>query len=180
MSHPFAWLSPSTQKHLYCVSTVVAVVCLAALIIQGAPLRNPIATNGVVSLQLAFTEDRARAILHSWRHLPKTAWLQIMIDFPMLVAYPIAISLGLASLAQSLQGLRARVALTCSWLVLLAGPFDLVEDLGTLQMLSQGATSGLALTVSSCATLKFLMVGPSLGYLIVAGLRARSRQKAAE
>ncbi len=176
MTQPFAWLSLPTQKRLYCASTIIAVGCLVALLIQGAPLRNRVASNGIISLQLAFTEGRARAVLASWNHIPRTAWLQIMIDFPMLVAYPLAISLGCAALSQSLQGLRARVALACSWLVLFAGPLDLVEDLASLQMLSQGATAGLALTVGVCASLKFLAVIPSLGYLVVARLRARSPQ----
>lgn len=176
MTQPFAWLSPPTQKRLYRASTVIAVGCLVALLIQGAPLRNRVATNGVISLQLAFTEDRARAVLASWKHIPQTAWLQIMIDFPMLVAYPIAISLGCAALSQSLLGLRAKVALACSWLVLLAGPLDLVEDLASLQMLSHGPTGGSALTVSICASLKFLAVIPSLGFLVVASLRARARR----
>lgn len=176
MTQPFAWLSQRTQKRLSCISTTIAVGCLVALLIQGAPLRNRVATNGVISLQLAFTEDRARAVLASWSHIPRTAWLQIMIDFPMLVAYPIAISLGCATLSQSLQGLRARVALACSWLVLFAGPLDLVEDLASLQMLSHGATGGIALTVSVCASLKFLAVIPSLGFLVVAGLRLRAQQ----
>lgn len=175
MTQPFAWLSLPTQKRLYCASTVIAVGCLIALLIQGAPLRNRVASNGVISLQLAFTEERARAVLASWNHIPRTAWLQIMIDFPMLVAYPIAISLGCVSLSQTLTGLRSRVALACSWLVLLAGPFDLIEDLASLQMLAHGATAGLALTVSLCASLKFLVVVPSLGYLIVARLRARAQ-----
>lgn len=178
MTPPFAWLSPPIQKRLYSAFTVIAVGCLVALMIQGASLRNRIATNGIVSLQLAFTEARARAVLDSWKHIPQTVWLQIMIDFPMLVAYPIAISLGCAALSQSLRGLRARVALTCSWLVLLAGPLDLVEDLASLQMLSHGATAALALTVSVCASLKFLAVIPSLGFLVVASLRARTRQPA--
>src|SRR6478672_4449580 len=98
MNHPFARLALPTQKRLYCTATIIAVACLAALLVQGAPLRNRIASNGIISLQLAFTEERARAILASWSHIPRTAWLQIMIDFPMLVAYPIAISLGCAAL----------------------------------------------------------------------------------
>lgn len=175
MNHPFARLSLPTQKRLRCISTAIAFACLAALLIQGAPLRNRIASNGIISLQLAFTEERARAVLASWNRIPRTVWLQIMIDFPMLVAYPIAISLGCAALSQALQGLRARVALGCSWLVLFAGPLDFVEDLASLQMLSHGATAGLALTVSVCASLKFLAVIPSLGYLVVARLRARSQ-----
>lgn len=133
-------------------------------------MRTPVAPGGVLSLQFAFRMNRAQDVLDSWNDVNETAQNQILIDFGFLIVYPVAISLACLAIFQTHAGAVRHAALVLAWIALAAGPFDLLEDLASLQMLSQGATSLSAAVVSGAAVIKFLAALPPLLFLIVVAL----------
>ncbi len=140
---------------------------LGYLSAQGSSLKP-----SVVSFEFAWTRRRAAKILEKWDDKLAIARKQVKVDFAFLVAYPSALSLGCAMLADSGVGAMAALGTAVAWAVLLAAPLDAVENLALLRMLDRGADGRMALLAGLCASVKFVLVIAATVYLAAAGVLA--------
>jgi hypothetical protein len=170
MNHPFPWLVD--HRAVWLGLLWAATLALATVLsIRGKSLQTPDAPRGVLSLELAWSQAGADAVLGSWSEsLRDEARTQIRLDFLFLVVYPLALSLSCAWLAESPLDSMAPAGVFIAWAVLLAGPLDLIENVTMLRMISAGATTALARLAAWCAGLKFTLVFAALGYLVLQGL----------
>jgi hypothetical protein len=165
MPHAFSLMPPPYRRVLLAVCLAGSAGLMLVLTLQGMPLRSRAAPLGVVSFELAWTQDRAEQILESWRGLERTAERQLLIDFGFLIVYPILLSLGCAMLSETAAKPLPAAGVCISWAVLAAGPLDALENIALLQILRHEATAALAQTAAGCASLKFLAVFSALGYI---------------
>jgi len=138
----------------------------------------PEARRGIVSLQLARTAPRARALVEAWQcrgMLDAVRW-NVRLDFPFLVAYSLTLAVGclLVEQAATRSGLVADgvdgVGAVFAAAGLAAGAFDFAENVATLPMLREGAviSPARARTVISLAALKFALVVIAASWIVAA------------
>jgi hypothetical protein len=125
---------------------------------------------GIVSLQLAFTPAKARAILESWRarHLGGAAQRSLFVDVPYIVLYAWALGAlaTLAGRAAAGDGLLSPrdAATAAAWLAIgawVAAFCDLVENVGLWFQIAKGLTA-LTIPTSVISTVKWALALGSL------------------
>jgi hypothetical protein len=131
------------------------------------------AGRGIVALELAGSERRARALMRAWgrdgrRSARRLQWL----DFAYLATY--APFLHLASLAAG-ERLRHRshdslatLARPVAQAQLAAGALNAVENAALLGVLNDARGEGLPRLACGCATAKFALLGAGWLYLLAA------------
>ncbi len=175
MTYPFSWIVG--QWH----SLVLAGLVLASAFLMwrlssiGSPLtirEGKIAPWGIVNIEMPWTSARAKEIVDAWegRGLIETAKRQTRLDFLFLLIYPAALSLACMMLAGSGSGSLATAGVALSWLVLLCTPLDALENVMILRMFDGAIHSPIPFLTSLAASLKFLLLFSTLGYIIYAGL----------
>jgi hypothetical protein len=140
-------------------------------------LRTAAAPRGIVSLQLAFTAARAKAVIESWRarHLDGAARRSLFVDVPFVVFYAwtlglLAVLAGRAAAGSDL--LTPGDADTAAAAVAIGGWVaafcDLVENGGLWLQLS-GRTSGvLTAATSTVSAVKWLLaIGSGVASVVV-------------
>jgi len=170
MQHSFEWLPPRFRLPLLAVLFVITLVIGNRLRVQGKPLRTDAAPNGMLSLQFAWTGDRARRIIASWKQVLDVARRQIRLDFGFLLVYPLFLALACAVVAGSPQNRWAGGGEFLSWAVLLALPLDAIENSISLRMLGHGPSPARSRAASFAAIVKWLLVVATVLYLVGAGV----------
>lgn len=187
MRHPWRALQETTRRRLLTRTGAIFVILTIAMMRAGAPLKNAIAPHGIVSLELAWSAERARQILQGWSPDQHHVAAQgIRLDFTYILVYALALSLACALVADRAgerSPLLQRIAAFASWGVLVAGVLDVLENLAMMAELGQvgdlsslGAASVLA---GSAATLKFLLL-TGCALTLVAGLLDHWRNRRPE
>ena len=129
----------STVSSLFVASMVVAFLMMLVQGVYNRWLRNAEAPRGIVSLELAGTVMRSRAILDSWNPSQRSeAIMGLWLDFLNLVSYAAALVLGcmwstrhLGRWSPALAGLGELLA----WLMVLAAVCDAIENVALLVQL---------------------------------------------
>jgi len=171
--NPFSWLPDKQQRTVFLCAALLTMILMAAIHWSNAPLQNPAAPLGMISLQLAGTLPAAKQILDSWE--PKgqvSAALNLGIDYLYMVAYAATLSLACVLLARHCHRSR-RVALlgVClSWGMLAALCLDAVENLLLIRLLFGDLRELWPVLALWCAVPKFGLVLATLLYLVGGGL----------
>ena len=114
---------------------------------------------GIVSLELAFTEERAGHLIASWGPARDAAIrLQAQDDIWLLV-YSTTLALACVMVSGRFAGLLA-------WAQWLAGLFDFLENRAISQMLAGAVAAPWPQVAGVCASLKFLLILSGLVYLV--------------
>ena len=121
----------------------------------------------MISFQLSWTKAKAEAILNSWKNSLGIARWQLKWDNVFLLFYPLLFSLACGMLADSTHNtVRATIGSTLSWVVLLTGLFDAVENYALLDMIEHGASETMAKTAGGFAGAKFVLLFLALVYIL--------------
>lgn len=181
-AHPFTWLPEARQMRALVGATLLTALLMAAIFVTNAPLQNPAAPMGVVSLQLAGSLPAAREILISWGPAEQRwAVLNLLVDYLYLLAYAAALGLGCLQLARQFICCRciAWLGVWVSWGVVGAAGLDAVENALLLRLLFGDLRESWAVLAFWCAVPKFALVLAALAYLSVGGLVCLVRKVAA-
>jgi len=184
--------SPRTHLNLRTPIALIALAMslglMATLTYLDQPLKRCMSPEGMISYEKAWYPKTADDIIKDWQSagLIPRAELQIYIDLPFLIAYPISIGLTCWFLAELLrdQGYRrpAFVGRLLAWGQAVAGVCDAIEDAFLFYML-RNPSATTAMPISTTFTkIKFLLIILGLLYLFVAValLNVRNRTPAAE
>ena len=170
---PFCWLPEASLRVMFFGSMVLTAILMAAIFATNAPLQNPAAPMGIVSLQLAGSQAVAEAILASWGPVAQRwAILNLVIDYPYLLAYATTLGLGCVLIARRLQGPSriAAVGVWVAWGVLGAALLDAVGNAALLCLLLGDLREGWVVLAFWCAVPKYALVLAALLYLGIGGL----------
>lgn len=161
---------------------IVSGVALVALLLAMAPAEDQMqeAGPGIVSFELAGSQDRADEILAEWGEEGQDAAReQLLIDFAFMLAYGAFLVLAVGAV-RDLLGRRGWPRLAAIGAVVVpfgavAAACDAVEN-GCLLAVLDGAGSAFPTLATIFAAIKFALLAAAIAYLVVGlalSLRAR-------
>jgi hypothetical protein len=180
--HPLA----KVRRPLPVFVAIVVVVGAAfgGFILIEEELEHAEAPGGLTTLQLAFTEERARKVVAGWDEGDRDlARFRIAADYPYLVLYSMGATLAVLWAARSLHGLghrrMASLAGAAAWLPWLAGGADALENIGLLVMLDGVPETPWPEVTTGMALVKFAAMGiAGLAVVVAAALVGVVRSRA--
>jgi len=172
---PMRLADVALRPRFFWTLTVVVILWFAGLTYQEWALRTEAAPLGIVCCAMPQTPARAEAILDTWKgDLRDTARMQIRLDYPFLVLYPLWFFLAL-----TLQGRRLptgpwrTLGGLLAWAMLPVMGLDLYENGRMLHLLDHPVTEADVLLLTLAARLKFTLITASLLWLLVSRVRNR-------
>jgi hypothetical protein len=150
---------------------VVAFAVLSAIDLRlmegGAP--------GIVPFEVAFSSERAREVLDEWGSEGRAfAVASLLVDYVFILGWALFLSLAcILAAARQRAGRLARLGAAGAWAALLAGLCDALEDAALLGVIASDGDRPLPLVAGIFASAKFLLLGMTLLYLVVALIAAR-------
>jgi hypothetical protein len=141
------------------LATLSLVLMVQLRLIDGA-LTSPDTPWGIVGFELAFTRDRATAIIAVWRSMGVTesALVSLGVDVAFLLVYPFMFRSLVQLLRRDDGSSYQRVGARLAAAVLACIPLDALENALLWRELVAGASTPLALAVGLAASIKFLLV----------------------
>jgi hypothetical protein len=163
---------------------IVSGIALVALLLAMSPAEERMEETGpgMVTFELAGSQDRADEILSEWGDDGQDAAReQLLIDFAFLIAYGTFLVLAAAAVRDRLAGqgwtrLAAAGAIVVPFGAAVAA-FDAAENACLLAVLD-GAGSAFPLLAAIFAAIKFALLAAVIAYLVV-GLGLSLRRRAA-
>ena len=176
LTHPFTWLSESTQKIAFIVMFPATLIISYVMSILGNPLKTTVAPSGIVDYELAGSLKRSSDILASWGQTEHIyAGLGLGFDFVYILFYSIAIALGCVIVARSLSAripILANIGIVIAWLPFVAGVLDCAENYSLIQLLFGAQEEFFAVVARWCAIPKFTLIGVGLVYVVIGTILA--------
>lgn len=164
-------MQQSLVQKLFWVILALTLISLTALGQIDLPLRNSTSPVGILSFELCAYSANCQNMVALWSpHARLMAALSLGVDYLFMTLYPASIFLGLWLLVPkvpvSLQGFT-RLTAWASWV---AGVADAIENYNLAQMLLGAPIEQHAWSASIAATVKFAILGWSLGWLVIVWL----------
>ncbi len=165
-------------KRLWYGTVALTVVLAMALQFVNGALITDAAPWGIASFELAFTESVAASIVESWGEDGlRWAYLSMLLDFAFPAAYASVLALAIARVGTRLIAARhpqAAYVLPLIRLQVATALCDYIENIALVWMLYFGSGSVSAFVAGVFASIKFAMLGLSIGYLVVARFALRA------
>lgn len=157
-------MTPASMRPLWTRAVAIGV----AMVLLDLPLRTAAAPNGILSYELAWTGERAAAMIASWTGGARlAAWGSLLLDYGFMVAYGAL----LAALAhRTFAGTAGQLLAGAAWG---AAAFDAGENLALIRMYGWGAGDAAARTAGVFASIKFALLGVVILAVVGAALRRR-------
>jgi len=170
---PFSWIAADAARTVSRVAGVVAVSLIVLIQVLAPTLVTDAAPYGMVSLQMATSQEQAARIVASWQGAPlAVAAFSHGLDLVLPVAYALAI--GAAARVRALRApLAIPAARLAAWSVLVAAATDLVENTAMAVTMLAGASWASVIVTLSAAVPKWASLALAVGALGVAAVRAR-------
>jgi hypothetical protein len=178
MSHPFEAIS---LKRLHTAFWLFAAITAILLTVQGAvylKLTNPVASLGILSLELAATPDRLNQVVSSWAEGAKSGMIfSLGLNFLCLFALTNTLAVACVMEGRRLTGTFSRLGPPMAWAQWLAAVIWAVQN-SLLAWGVLGQPSQFTTVVSAwLAMAKFAIFGAGLLYTITAALLALARPR---
>lgn len=122
-------------------------------------MRTSAAPFGVVSFELAGTEEKAGAMLDSWDAAARlNNAFGLGFDFLFMPVYATALSLGVLLAVDRRKGAWSALGKALGWGVFAATVFDSVENLSLFSILKGNITAPYPQIAVGCAIVKFALI----------------------
>ena len=159
MKHPLEFLPQHLRKTVFYVCLALTIIIFGIFSFLDQPLKTSAAPNGIVSFELAFTEDAAQSILNSWDENARLfAAFGLGFDFLFMPAYAVALSLGLLLAGTNKVYWYSSLTNWLGWGALAAALFDVVENYALWNILLGTAVSSYPQLAGICASIKFFLL----------------------
>ncbi len=170
VNHPLEFLPSSPRKPLFRAFLLWTLGLFLLFQPLNRPLMTAAAPSGVISLQLAWTPEKAQSMLASWDANARLfAAFGLGFDYLFMLIYGLALSLGTLLAAGRHPGRFARLGAWAGWGALLAALCDALENLGQFHELFNGRVE-LAALVGALASVKFALIVFALMYGLIGWL----------
>jgi hypothetical protein len=184
MQHPLEFIPQNLRKSLFYVFLLLTFLIFGVFRGLDEPLRTNAAPNGVVSFELAWTPERADAIIFSWENsrwldLPQSldheispklyAAFGLGLDYLFMPAYALALSLGLLLMMRGRPVWYLQLAAWMGWGMFAAALFDAVENFALWKELTGSVLSPYPEIAALCASVKFILLIAGLLAIIAGG-----------
>lgn len=130
---------------------------------------------GIVSFELAWTTERALAIVGDWRALERTGFAaaSLLVDVPFLILYASVLVRGCGWVGARRWAGAARVLAGAS---VVAASLDLLENIALANLLAGRHDAPLAPVAGAAATVKFALGAIVVGFLAAGAIAQRLRR----
>ncbi len=162
--------SPSKKKLL-----VITLVSLAVFIVLTIIFRfyetalNPDGTGyGIIEFEFAFDQATATTMLSTWGSAGRAIALEsVYLDFIYIAAYGIGLFCLTIHLMRALKDRWHNIGLIFGIAALLAGIFDIIENINLMIILNEPSTfpASAPLIAGVCAGIKFSLLFASIGFI---------------
>jgi hypothetical protein len=153
------------EVRLAWLGLVLMLATLGALALIDLHLRNAVSPQGIVSFELCAYTGSCRAIVEAWGPGGQVwAALSLGLDYLFMLAYAAAIFLALRLVAARVPERLKMLTLGAAWAVWVAGAADAAENYCLTQMLVNPAAGRYAWPAALFATIKFVVLGVTLGW----------------
>ena len=166
-------------KTLFQILLVLIVPTMLALGAIDLPLRVPGNPHGIVSGEFCGWARSCEATLAAWGE-PGRQWamLSLGLDYLFMLEYAGLVCMGLLMAAQRLEHqappVQAKLLRGFAMLALLAGGFDVAENLCLIGVVHSGQGGALAEWAAWFASLKFVLIGVAVTALAVGWWRVKN------
>lgn len=168
---PYNNASDRFIKNTLLWSGAFTIIIMIVLRIIDQSLTTPETPNGIIGFELIKNIHHAETIMNIWgEHGRMMAALSVGIDFLYIVSYSIFLWLATFSIGKKLNGysgILSKSGYRLSWLIFLAGTFDIIENYALIKMLNGVHNQLWATTAYYFSLLKFAIVIITLLYLIL-------------
>lgn len=134
--------------------------------IQGSDLKTPAAPNGIIGLELSFTQEKASAIAQEWKNdLKKVFHINMILDYLYILIYGAFFFFSCRYFASrrtipSSRGNYIAIA------VLLAMLFDCLENVLMIVSINDAPNNTITLLTACFAILKFSIIIIAIFYIL--------------
>jgi hypothetical protein len=156
---------------LLLLSAAGTVVMMYLMMISGSYLKTSATPHGIINLEFAYNKKKVEEIIHIWQYSPgKTdritaAKENTYLDFIFLLFYSCFLFLTVRRLISGYRNVISQSELIAKG-ALLAGLFDILENLGMLQSLNGNISDPVALFTFISSLLKWLLVSAAILFII--------------
>ena len=166
-------LKPVVDKLLLLFFAAGTLVMIYVMAMSGKPLKSSATPHGIIDLEFANTKTKVEKVAHAWRYNTDSpnpyasAINNIYLDFIFLLFYAPFLYLCCVQLTRDTTKKECRKAgKIVGMSALLAGLFDVLENLGMLQSLSGNISGNIALFTSGVSIIKWILVCIALVFII--------------
>jgi len=174
LTHPIDIIALEKRKPALFLGLVACGVAIVGMQWTGRFLVGDISPAGIVSFEFSSNVDQAWAIVQSWERMGVILWaeLNIGLDFIFLLLYAFCLSLGMVMLSEKLNFWKG-----LSWLPIIAGGLDAVENVGMLFMLNKSEGAIWPEIAYYCAFAKFTLIALSILIMLLMSIFLISRRR---
>jgi hypothetical protein len=160
-----------TKFLILATGTLIMIVVMGK---TGATLKTPTTPIGILNLEFASNTQTVNGILLAWQKTGSTdnlkaATVNTMLDFIFLFFYSLFLYSLCNSIAINLGGMLADAGKIIAKGALVAGGFDIIENIGMLLSLNGHLNSAIAMVTFIAAVIKWCFVVFILLYVITGG-----------
>jgi hypothetical protein len=180
VNHPLTFIHKWNRKPIFLVLLSWTLVLFGIFLLLNAPLITSAAPLGIVSHQLAWTVEKAKAILASWSGRPSLfAALGLGLDYLFIPSYAFTVGLGALLAAGRHRNMGVwlqKLGIYATYGVFAGAAFDILENiLQAQQLLNGNVTTPLTVLTGIFASLKFGLLWFGILYLLVGWLLPKYR-----
>ena len=128
---------------------------------------------GIMDFELAFTQATASTILTAWGASLQAIVLRgTYVDFGYIVFYGLLLFSVTPLISRTLKGRWQNIGLIFAFVPLIAGAFDVIENINLIIMLNNPLSfaATIPMIASLCATIKFTFLLVSIGFVAIGGI----------
>ncbi len=173
---PFEWIEKKNQKRVFWELLLLTLAGIVGEQLLDVHLKTLTSPSGIVSFEMAGSLARAGEILKAWGARGQVyAGLSLGFDFFFIVAYSSFLAFACLLVSRSFRG-RVKwivsVGAVLAWGQFAAAFFDVLENISLIRLLLGSHLEGWPVLAHWCATLKFLLVGLGILFIISGGIAA--------
>lgn len=154
-------------RKLFWALLALQVPTLVALAVIDQGLKNPVTPGGIISFEFCGYTGSCETALSAWGAQGQAlATLSLGLDYLFLLLYAGFICVGLLRVVPHVPAALKRMTTYVAWLALGAGLADACENYALIRVVLDQSGEAFGVIGSRLATLKFLILGISLPWLL--------------
>jgi len=166
--NPLMFIDPKERKKVLIFLLLAIIVIFIVFRFLDIPLQTDAAPSGIVSFEIAGSQEKAGQILASWDIRTKLfAAFGLGFDYLFMAVYAAFISLICMMASERHIGWFSRLGTWLGWGAYLAAIFDSIENIALWNLLSSEISHTWPILALWCATFKFILIISGVLYGII-------------
>ncbi len=159
INNPLMLIDPNKRKTVFTGLLLAIILIFIVFGFLDIPLRTEAAPSGIVSFEMAGSQEKAGQILASWDARAKLfAAFGLGFDYLFMVVYATFISLICLMASGRTTGLFSGLGAWLGWGAYLAAVFDSIENIALWNLLVSDASHFWPILAMWCASIKFILI----------------------